>query len=1162
MSELSLRLRFRYCLQACILLSIIACAEPSVMAAPPKPILISRPASTRALALEATTLVTEPFASTAPATSILYGSDKRTRLLFYAVNLAVQPGDLPASISAGAEDASHRQYLMIVEDIRPLAGQEWISQITLRVDEEIGDVGGVLVGINYQGVGSNRVRVGFGHTGGGLPDDAGAVPTPAQLYKVSGRATLDGIGASGVLMSLNGVQTATALTDSNGNYSFLATVGGTYTVIPSSQLYNFAPQQVILDSTAGDQTSVGFSAARKPYTISGQVKADQGAGMEGVNVTLTSSAPNSSPKTIVTSSGGAFSFPDLPAAYNYTIAVASTNVFDFAPQTISVLDKNSSVSFTGTRRHYAISGQINAEGNQLDGVTVNLTGGNNLNPLTTVTSGGGRFSFNNVTAGFSYTIAPSPTSFYAFAPQVLGSLTSDQTTAAFEGTLRSYTISGLITDENNSPLSNIAIQVSSTNGYVSNLVLTDTSGRYKSESLTASYSYIVAPYDTLTHSFTTRTTGSLGADQSVNFSGVRRHYRISGTIKDRSQQNVAGVSVTLSGPFQRFAMTDANGFYVFTDLPAGNNYQIGVEKTGYMFDPPVQFDGFLAGDVQTDFTAIRIYKIAGRVIDNNGRGLIGVTMNLSGPESGKTVTDSNGSYLFITTTSGFYDLMPSKEQDFYTFSPSSQSFSNANATSLPDFTATFSPVTSPTSVLEFDGTPKTVDYGSFWPEGVDLGHFFWEVWAMPGNNAYSSYMISDGYGGAHALLFGFFSSGTPNHYSLYGNIYTGVGSIAFNSEEGPVPGEWAHLAVGWDGHNITTYYDGVPVGRTAFAGPRRTIGPASGGGRLFIGGSDHNNVPGRIAQVRGYEGSNPREGAPESAFAPETVFSLGGNFLTYYFRPSRNVADLSHGYNGSAHAGLLCGVTRGIFYGCADSPLPQFVSDSTAPDFSNPTNPGHIVSPVDAPPASAPAGARVYDSFSRSNSPSILGSVGGLGSTEGGTAGQKLWQTDRAVSEPQPFGILNERAVLLGNDRSVAWVSTGSSTGNLDVRVNRHPGSGGSGMNTGLSFRVLDSNNYFFAYTSDTDGDLSKPKTLTVGYYQSGVRTNLAAEVPMPDSWNIMLRVVTTSTGSISVYADDELVYSSNSSIMATATGAGLYNNSAGMGLVNRWDNFAVFDVP
>jgi len=44
-----------------------------------------------------------------------------------------------------------------------------------------------------------------------------------------------------------------------------------------------------------------------------------------------------------------------------------------------------------------------------------------------------------------------------------------------------------------------------------------------------------------------------------------------------------------------------------------------------------------------------------------------------------------------------------------------------------------------------------------------------------------------------------------------------------------------------------------------------------------------------------------------------------------------------------------------------------------------------------------------------------------LGSTEGGSAGIKVWQTNQPSTRPQPFGILNSVGVLLANDAALAW---------------------------------------------------------------------------------------------------------------------------------------------
>jgi hypothetical protein len=436
---------------------------------------------------------------------------------------------------------------------------------------------------------------------------------------------------------------------------------------------------------------------------------------------------------------------------------------------------------------------------------------------------------------------------------------------------------------------------------------------------------------------------------------------------------------------------------------------------------------------------------------------------------------------------------------------------------------------------------------------------------MPGDNAGGTYMISDGYGGAHAILFGMsnFGGREPGRYQLLGDIWNGSFLTYFASDEGPAPNEWGHFAAGWDGANIVVYFNGVPVGKTPFAGPRITPGGMQGCGRLLIGGSDHSNFIGRIAQVRGFERNNPLEGVANAVFGtfkPQTVFAVDGNLLSYFFQPATNIADLSlYGQFGRQHTGLLRSTVNGVLYPCDGCPLPQFVIDPTAPDFAHPNNPGTPPAPVDTP-APVPGGALIFDSFSRRNSTYALNQLGGLDTTEGGTAGRRNWQTNQAPGQPQPFGILNGRAVLLANAKAITWTSGPAANTDLDIRVDRHAGVWGTGHNTGISFRVTDSNNYFFAYTKD-NVDPSQPELLTVGNYLGEARTDLATGISLPASWTT-LRVVTTAAGTINVYADNTLLCSLTNDSLASSVGTGLYNDAAGLALTNRWDNFRVFSVP
>jgi hypothetical protein len=887
-------------LAACVVASLTCVAQTP----PEKPlVLISDVNSTRAIAFESVTFCKEPFVPSTP-----FAADGRTRVMVFALNLALAPNEDASAITADAETADHTHHALRVEYAAHLSSLPWLSSIILRLSDDLVNTGDVLIGLTLHSVKSNRVRIGIGTVGDGPPDDAGSGPTPAPPYILSGRVTsASGDGMSGVTLALNGDQVQAITTDANGAYSFLINTFGNYTLTATKTFFNLTPSIRTFNNLSNSYSNINFSAARRMQTVSGSVFDNHNNALGGVNLTL-SDSNNASISTTTTSPDGGYSFANVPAGFDYRVTPAATTLLSFTPQNISALDR----------------------------------------------------------------------------------------------------------------------------------------------------------------------------DLVLNFAGAPRKYIISG-----------------------------------------------------------------------------------RVVDSNNAGVSGISLILSGSETAMTRSDSNGNYSLSATVLGNYTVSATIEQDYFTFAPTSQSVVNLIGDRVFNYTATFKPLPDPQQVLEFDGTPKTVDYGNFWPAFTDLGPFFWEFWAMPTGDAGATYMLSDGYGGLHALLFGVasFNSSEPNRYEMSGNVNDGMSGgshiFSFGSDSGPMSGEWGHLAVGWDGHNIITYFNGVPVGKTPYERPRQSTGPGNGAGRLLIGGSDHSNFSGRIAQVRGYEGSNPRMSrSVESSFAPETVFSREGNLLSYYFTSAPTVADLSRGYLTGSHIGVPRGTTAGILGDCGSCPPPQFVVDSTAPNFATGVAPQPVGVP--APPA-VPDGALVFDSFSRPNSTYMFGGKGGLGSTEGGAAGQQVWQMKAGADQLLPFGILNGHAVLLGDNTSICWVNTGSTSGDLIIRATRWKGRWGSGIDTGLSFRVVDEANYFFAYTSDS---IASPgnQFLNVGSFQNGVRSMIASGLLIPSDWSTLL-VVTRANGNLRVLIDTNLIYSTNIPALANATKAGLFNNSAGLGLVNRWDNFMVFDA-
>src|SRR5205814_47652 len=116
-----------------LVLIVICGAHSMARADAPKPVLISQPDSTRAIALEAITFTREPFSLTPP--SRFHDPDPRTRILLFALNLSLQPGEDLSAVTADAEDIAHRHYSLKVEFARDVPGEVWMKQVTLRLND-------------------------------------------------------------------------------------------------------------------------------------------------------------------------------------------------------------------------------------------------------------------------------------------------------------------------------------------------------------------------------------------------------------------------------------------------------------------------------------------------------------------------------------------------------------------------------------------------------------------------------------------------------------------------------------------------------------------------------------------------------------------------------------------------------------------------------------------------------------------------------------------------------------------------------------------------------------------------------------------------------------------------------------------------------------------
>ena len=148
-------------------------------------------------------------------------------------------------------------------------------------------------------------------------------------FGIAGQVTLAGAPLSGVTIGLTGSQTASATTDSNGNYGFAAlTSAGNFVVTPSRSGLSFAPSNASFKGLSGNQ-SANFAARANSYSIAGQVSLS-GNPLSGVTVTLSGSRTGSA----TTDLSGNYNFTGLVSGGSYVVTPTRSG-FGFVPPSAS-----------------------------------------------------------------------------------------------------------------------------------------------------------------------------------------------------------------------------------------------------------------------------------------------------------------------------------------------------------------------------------------------------------------------------------------------------------------------------------------------------------------------------------------------------------------------------------------------------------------------------------------------------------------------------------------------------------------------------------------------------------------------------------------------------------------------------------------------------------
>ena len=213
-------------------------------------------------------------------------------------------------------------------------------------------------------------------------------------------------------------------------------------------------------------------------------------------------------------------------------------------------------------------------------------------------------------------------------------------------------ITGYLQDSNGAPMAGVSIELT---GAENRFAETDVDGFFTFVNLIDGESYTVQPKQP-GYLFTEYSQDffAITGENSVVFTGTQANFQISGRVTNANGLPLAGRTVELEGLTFASTSTDANGDYVFNELPADGNYKVrALSPVAEAFTPQshevVQLTSSLAGldFVQLAPTAANV-SISGRAITANGNGISGVGLTLTALDGAQrtAITSSFGYYAF------------------------------------------------------------------------------------------------------------------------------------------------------------------------------------------------------------------------------------------------------------------------------------------------------------------------------------------------------------------------------------------------------------------------------------------------------------------------------------------------------------------------------------
>ena len=123
------------------------------------PKLLTEEGSGRAIALDSVTWLRDPFPV---LTNHNFSLDARTRIALFATHVNLTATDNTSVITAQAEDSQNRIFPLAVEFVGKVPRFDWLTQVIVKLPDELANVGEVRVSITVRGTSSNKVPLRIG----------------------------------------------------------------------------------------------------------------------------------------------------------------------------------------------------------------------------------------------------------------------------------------------------------------------------------------------------------------------------------------------------------------------------------------------------------------------------------------------------------------------------------------------------------------------------------------------------------------------------------------------------------------------------------------------------------------------------------------------------------------------------------------------------------------------------------------------------------------------------------------------------------------------------------------------------------------------------------------------------------------------------------------